>query len=246
MTSLAHDTTNDTRLQDFMADVREFGRNAAAGKDALPNLAIAFCRAVQDGVVEMGKDKAGLDGAARIFGEYAKAEGKKAIHDRTETGLKANISKLRQIGIFAANPKWDATDILNQAHVTRQKLKNDDIDVKPAYAAFVDIAREQLKQDTPLTDAQIEATVMKAEKEKEVSVEGELKKIAAKLEKIITGENAHGLQDQSPEIIAAHEQISQRLAALMTVKQAQDDDKMLAQIMARRQGNGGLKLIAAA
>src|ERR1700756_4094503 len=121
MTSLAHNTQNDTRLSDFMGAVRELGRHAAQGKDSLPNLAMAFCRAVQDGVIDMAKDSDGKDGATRVFGEYAKAEGKKAIHDRTESGLKANVSKLRQIGTFAGNPKWDAIAVLNTAHIIRQQ-----------------------------------------------------------------------------------------------------------------------------
>jgi hypothetical protein len=247
MSSLAHDTKNDTRFSEFMSDVRELGRNAAQGKDSLPNLAMAFCRAVQEGVIDMAKDSNGKDGAARVFEEYAKAEGKKAIHDRTETGLKANVSKLRQIGNFAGNPKWDAIAVLNTAHIVRQYLKENDVDVKAAYPAFVDVAREQLKQDTTLTDAQIEAAVMKSTETKEVTVEGELKKIAAKLEKIITGENAHGIKDQSPEVMIAAEQINQRLAALMSVKQMEDDDKQLAAIMARRaQQQGGIRLIEAA
>src|SRR5258705_3999538 len=96
--SLEHDTTNDTRLADFMGMVRELGRDAAQGKDALPNLAISFVRAVADQVIDLAKDQDGDDGAARIFKTYAASEGKKAVHDRTETGLKANISKLRQLG----------------------------------------------------------------------------------------------------------------------------------------------------
>jgi hypothetical protein len=246
MASLAHNTQNDTRLSDFMGDVREFGRHAAQGKDSLPNLAVAFARAVQEGYLNPAKDANGRDGAARVFEEYAKAKGKKAIHDRSETGIKANVSKLRQIQIAAGNPKWDFIATLNTAHIIRQQLKENDVDVKAAYAAFVDVAREQLKQDTTLTDGQIEAAVMKSTDTKDKTVEGELKKIATKLEKLITGTGADGLQDQSPEVLAAAEQINQRLAALMSIKQMEADDKQLAAIMARRAGNGGIRLINAA
>jgi hypothetical protein len=70
-TSLAHGTQNDTRLVDFMKEVREEGRNAAQRKDALPNLAIKFIRAVADEVIEIAKDQDGLDAAARVFTAYA-------------------------------------------------------------------------------------------------------------------------------------------------------------------------------
>jgi hypothetical protein len=245
---MTHDNSvNDTRLSDFMGTVRELGRDAAAGKDSLPNLAVAFTRAICDGVIDVAKDATGDDGAARVFKTYAAAEGKKAIHDRTEAGLKANISKMRQIQNAANNPKWDFVDVLNRAHTIRQQARADDIDVKPAYAGFVDVAREQLKHDEALDDAMIFATVTKTVSEKEVTLEGQLKKASKILEDIITGEKHPHIKDQSPEILAAAEQINARLAALMTVKQTEEDDKKLAEIMARRSGTapGGMKLIAA-
>jgi hypothetical protein len=242
MTSLAHDTTNDTRLPDFMGTVRELGRASAEGKDALPNLAMAFARAVYDGVIDIAKDKDGLDGAARVFAAYSQAEGKKAMHDRTEKGLKANVSKLRQIGAAASNPKFDFVDVLNRAHTIRQEAKADDIDVKPAYAGFVDVAREQLKQDDELTDEQIFSVVTVTESTKDVTLEGKLKQVGKLLEGIITGEkwkdkDGNPIMDQSPEVIAASEQINTRLAALLTKAQAEQDDKTLAEILERRAAN---------
>jgi hypothetical protein len=117
MTTLAHDTTNDTRLADFEGRVRQFGRDAAAGKDSLPNLAIDFARSVYDGVIDPKPDATGDDAAARYFKMYAASEGKKAVHDRTETSIKAQVSKLRTIQKAASNPKFDFVDVLNRAHV---------------------------------------------------------------------------------------------------------------------------------
>lgn len=235
--NLTHNPTqNDTRLDDFMKEVREFGRDSASGKDALPNLAHKFIRAVADGVVEMAKDADGDDGAARVFKTYAASEGKKQVHDRTEAGLKANISKFRQIGNFAGNPKWDAVHVANQTHVIRQDHKKDGIDVKPAYAALVDVAREQLKQDTQLTDGEIGALVMTTSKVKEVTLEGQLEKAHKILEDLITGEGKHGLKDQSPELLQAAEQIQVRQRALSQMMQKNKDDAVLAEIAARRGG----------
>ncbi|WP_454627737.1 hypothetical protein [Bradyrhizobium cenepequi] len=220
--NLEHNPTNDTRLSDFMTQVRDLGRDEAMGKDALPKLAVAFVRAVVDGVVDMAKDADGNDGAARVYIDYVKAKTKKQVHDRTDAGLKANISKLRQIGTFAGNPKWDAVDVFNRAFTIRADHEKDDISVKPAYAAFVDVAREQLKQDQALTDAEIGAVVMTTSKTKEVTLEGQLQKAHKILEEIITGENKHGIKDQSTEILQAAEQISVRLAALMQQAQQRE------------------------
>lgn len=234
MTDLAHNTTNDTRHADFMSAVRELGRDAAAGKDSLPNLAIAYARAVYDGVIDPTKDTSGRDGAARVFEAYAAAEGKKAVHDRTENGLKANVSKLRKIGEAANNPKYDFVDVLNRAHVIRQQAKADDIDVKPAYAAFVDVAREQLKLDDAMDDAMLFATVTKTASAKEVTLEGKLKELEKLAEHIITGEKWAGVQDNSPEIHQISELVKQRLAALLSAKQDAEDEAKLAEILARK------------
>jgi hypothetical protein len=233
-TSLVHSGTNDTRLNDFMSQVREFGRDSASGKDALPKLAHAVVRAVCDGVVDTAKDADGNDAAARIFTEYVKSEGKKAVHERTGNGLKANISKLRQIVNFAGNPKWDAVDVMNRAFACRQDLVEHDIDPKPAYASYVDLAREQLKQDDALTDEQIAAVMMKTTKEREVTLQGELEKMKKKVEGFITGEDKNGIKDQSPELIQIQELLGQKLAALMISEQEAEDARLQGELDARR------------
>jgi hypothetical protein len=143
-TSLAHGTQNDTRLVDFMKEVREEGRNAAQGKDALP-LAIKFIRAVADEVIEIAKDQDGLDAAARVFTAYATSEGNKQVHDRTSDSMKAQISKRRALQKFGSNPKWDAVQVSQDVFTAIQDYKKDSIDTKSTYAALVDVAREQLK-----------------------------------------------------------------------------------------------------
>jgi hypothetical protein len=214
MTALAHSATNDTRLEDAMAIVRELARDQAAGDDAMPSLGIHFCRIVYDGVLDTSKDLNNDDGAARVFKAFVIAAGKKAIHDRTEKGLKSNISKLRQIGYFASNPKWDAVDIFNRAHVIMRKAKQDGIELKSPYPAYVDVAREQLKHDEAMTDEMILSTVIKSESTKEVTLEGELKKAQKIIDGIITGEKHPGIQLQSPELLACSENLDATIKGL--------------------------------
>lgn len=231
-TALSHNSSvNDTRLSDFMASVREFGRDAASGKDALPKLAISVVSAAADGVIDMGKDADGKDGATRIFEEYARAEGKKAIHNRSPESVKAQVSKLRQLLNFGSNPKWDAVEVINEAFEVRGKFMDEGIEVKPAYAAYVDVAREQLKQDSQLTTNQIESVVAKSPNIKETSLEKVYQKMQKQLEDIITGEGKGqlaGLKDDAPEVEQMHELVTQRLAKLMQAKQDADDDALLA------------------
>ena len=225
---------NDTRHDDFIKVVKEFGRDSATGKDALPGLAIAFTRAVYDGYLDPAKDKNGEDAATRTFKVYSAAEGKKAFHDRSEGSQKAQISKFRQLQNAAANPKYDFVDVLNRAVTIRQTAIDDGLDVKSPFPAYVDVAREQLKIDDELDDAVIFATVTKSEVTKEVTLEGQLKKAAKILEDIITGEKHPGVHDNSPEVLIAAEQINARLTQLMTAEQQRKDDATLAEIAARR------------
>jgi hypothetical protein len=213
---------NDTRLKDFEKFVKDCAEDEAAGKDALPNFSIGFVRAVYEGVIDPAKDANGDDAAARYFKKYSAMRGKKAYHDRTETSQKAQVSKLRQMQNAAANPKFDFVDVLNRAITIRQQAIKDDIDVKSPYPAYVDVAREQLKQDDELDDAQIFAAVTTSDKTKEVTLEGQLKKAAKILEDIISGEKHPGVHDNSPEVHIASEQLVQRIKAI-ELKQVQDE-----------------------
>lgn len=231
MNNLAHSPVNDQRLTDFMSQVRDFGRDSARGRDALPKLAVSFVRAVADGYLDLSKDSTGRDGAARVYEAYVQAETKKSIHNRTDGGLKGNISKLRQLGVFASNPKFDPVAELDRCIARRSELAANEVKVKPAYAAYVDYAREQNKHDDPMSDDQIDETVRVTKAEREVTLVGELEKIQKKIEGFITGEDKHGIKDQSPELIQVQELITQRLAALKL-----REDTIVALVKARETG----------
>jgi hypothetical protein len=217
MVALAHDTQNDTRLEDFEAFVKDCANASAKGKDALPNLAIGFVRAVADEVVTPDKDKDGDDAAARYFKKYTAQEGKKAFHDRSQASQKAQISKLRQLQNAASNPKFDFVDVLNRAVSLYQDQHKLGSDLKSPFPAYVDVAREQLKFDDALDDEVIIAVILKGTKTTEVTLEGQLKKAAKILEDIITGEKHPGVHDQSAEVMVAAEQINTRITALTLI-----------------------------
>jgi hypothetical protein len=222
--SLAHDTQNDTRTEEFKAFVRERGREAALGKDALPSLAIGFIRAVYDGAWDMDKDANGEDGAVRMFKMYAASEGKKAIHNRTEQSVKVQSSKFRQLGNFAGNPKWDAVDITNRAFTIHQKALDEDVEMKSAFPAYVDLAREQLKRDDAMSDDEILAVMSKSESTKEVTLEGQLKKMHKIAEGIITGEKNPGVIDQTSEMHQIEEMLRVKIAEVVALREK--DEKL--------------------
>jgi hypothetical protein len=222
MNALAHSLTNDNREAEFDAFTREKGRDHAVGNDALPSWAIGFVRAVSDGVFDIAKDANGEDAAMRKFKLYASSKGKKAYHDRSEGSQKAQASKVRQLMNAAANPKFDFVDVLNRGITIRQTAIDDGIEVKSPFPAYVDLAREQLKQDDELDDAQIYAAVTKNEVTREVTVEGQLKKALKIVEDLIAGEKNPGVVDQSPEVMQVGELLNTRLSEVISLREASE------------------------
>ncbi len=207
--------TNDTRqiqdLDDLNKAVRALGRDAAMGKDALPKLAVTVVRAAADEIVtaaDNGKD----DDAYKLYSEYAESEGKKAVHEHTANGLKANVSKVRALIKMGEMTTCDPVDVLNRAIIIREEQRTNGADVKSAYPAYIDVARSQLKLDRSMTDEELAQAVLKKAAE-EPTVEKELQGIAKRLDKLITGDNKHGLMDQDERTIAAYEALTKRIAA---------------------------------
>lgn len=211
-TTTPQNGTNAGTFNDFMKDVKKFGREAAAGLDALPKLGYAVARAVATGALDPNeKDEHGNDQFHQAYHAYAAEQSSKAVHTHSQNGVKANASKLRQIGMAAAMPTCDFVSVLNRLMPKRNELAKAGDKVKAAYPAMVDAARTQRERDVDLTDDEIEAACRKKESE-DKTVLKELQSIEKKLEKLITGEGE--LQDQSDQVIAAHEQIRQRVQAI--------------------------------
>lgn len=210
-TSLAHSPQNDTRYDDLVKEVAALGRDAASGKDSLPKLAHRLVRAAHEGVISTQVGQDGLDDAHRLYTSYAEKQSKTAIHEHTAGGFKANVSKMRKLIEMGSMPIIDPVDVMNRTVGIRQKMQEADEATKPAYASYVDVAREQLANPgRALTDDEIKGVCAKpAPAEK--TVDKILKDCHKKLERLITGEG--GLKDQSEQVIAAEEALRTRLAA---------------------------------
>lgn len=224
--SLAHSTTNDHRMGDFMKEVRAFGRAAAEGKDSLPMLAVRAAEMSKDGVISTDKDPDGKDDASRIYEAYAEAMSKKAVHDHTAGGLKANISKLRQIIVASAKPTCDFPATLGRVHAAHQdmqaKAKETGIKPKAPYVAYVDAARLQTEQDDDLSDDQIKEVIRRKDPA-DPTVEKILSRCAKQLEDLISGEK--GVKDDHELTEQAFNCIRDRLTALVTARETEETRK---------------------
>lgn len=224
---------NDNRLADGVKIIRELGRDAALGKDSLPKLAFQVTKMAQDGVIDLEKkwqdpvDASKMfDDAEYLFGEYAKAEGKKAIHERTAGGLKANVSKLRQLITFGVMTTIDPSSVLERAVKVRSEMIDQGEKVKAAYASYVDVARVQIaNSDDELTDEQLTAAIRKPAA-KDPEVEKILRGVYKKLENLISGEK--GVKDDSELVEQAFNAVRDRLSEIDQVNKAEDAENTLA------------------
>lgn len=213
---------NDKRFSELMKQVTKFGEEASLGRDSLPKLAHAVVKAAADGILDTEtKDSKGNDIAAQIYEKYVAAESKKAIHEHSGGGKKANISKLRQLISMGAMPGIDAVEVMQAAFQAREDMMADDNKVKPAYPFYVEVAREQLKEgraNKPLTKKELEDLVVK-DGPSEKTLEGELKRVLKVLEGLVSGENRDKIKDTDALTEAAFHAVKERLDNLATLRQ---------------------------
>lgn len=208
---------NDKRMSDLNKLVKKLGEEAADGKDSLPKLAHAVVKAAADGVIT-GPD------AGDIYKRYAKAESSKAIHEHSAGGLKANTSKLRQLIDMGNMTTVDGVIVMDEAKQARDRMikrasePQSGIKLKAAYPFYVDVARAQLKSDTPLSADFLEELAVKGDNAAEKSVEKELTAILKRLEALVTGEGKHGLHDEDEDTEAAYHLVKSRLDKFATLR----------------------------
>lgn len=221
---------NDKRFGELMKQATKFGEEASLGRDSLPKLAHAVVKAAADGVIDTEtKNAKGEDAAAQIYAKYTAAESKKAIHEHSAGGKKANISKLRQLIAMGELTKIDAVEVMQEAFQAREGMSREEgVKVKAAYPYYVDVARAQLgRPDKALTRQELEDIVQKDGPQPK-ELEKELQRAAKILEGLVTGENRDKLKDSDPLTEAALQALKERLDNIATMRQKEKLAKMAA------------------
>lgn len=196
-------TANDTGLEQFMAAGRALGKDAANGAAVLPKMGCLVSEAASNGLLSNAKDADGNDDLANFYIGFTKANAKNTKYESTVGGLKANVSKLRQIAIAAAKPTCDYHGTALPAIIAKHaEMGKAGEKTKALYAAMVDAARDQNAQDDDLSDDQIAAAVRKPEPA-DKTVEKELAAIQKRLEDLISGDK--GVKCDAPELVDAYD-----------------------------------------
>jgi hypothetical protein len=171
---------------------------------------------VCDGVLSATPLADGTDQIADAYTAAMKAASKKAIHEHTTGGIKANVSKLRQIAKAAAKPTADFILTLDRVAAARLEAVGKKEKVRTAYASFVEAARTQCSQDDDLSDEQIVEAFMKPEP-KEQTEEAILDRCAKALEDLVSGEK--GVKSDSPLVESAMGLIRERHAEIVLLRE---------------------------
>lgn len=217
-TETPKELTNDKRFSELKKQIHKLGEEASLGKDSLPKLAHAVVKAAADGVIDLDtKDAKGNDVAHQLYEQYVNGESKKAIHEHSAGGKKANVSKLRQLIQMGCMTTIDAVEVMQRAFEARENMIKDSAKVKAAYPFYVDVAREQQKADKPLTDNELNDLALK-DAPAAKTVEGELKRALGILEGLVTGENRDKIKDTDALTEAAYQALKERLASIATLK----------------------------
>lgn len=203
-------TNTSMTFDDLVKETRKLGAEKAEGDDSLAKLFLRYVRAAAEGIIDLQKNKHGdgVDDARYLFTMYANSMTKKAVHERTANGFKANVSKLRQAITVGVLTTCDPIDLFNRTPTLLRAMQTAEEKVKSAYAAYVDVARAQINAvkngDGDLSDDEIKSAMRKKEAD-EPTLEKFLAAEVKRMEKAISGENGFMCQDQ--RLISAFEQV---------------------------------------
>lgn len=193
----AHGSNMSMTYNELLKEARKLGGEKAVGDDSMAKLFIRLVRAANEGVIDQVKDKHGngIDDARAIYTEFSAMRSKKAIHERTDGGFKAQVSKLRAAVKLGEMTTCDPPDVIDRAQRLLSAAVKAGDKVKAAYAAYIDVARAQIASDQDLSDGEITSCIRKKDAE-EPSLEKYLAGEVKKMEKVITGEAGFKCQDQ--------------------------------------------------
>lgn len=235
---------NDTRFEDLIKRARALGTESVKGEASKPNHALELVRGIVDGVLDT-QDK--IDEHFDVYMDSrTKAISKNPLLQGNANSDKAQRSKQKQVAEMAKLPAIDAVELLAEVNDRRAALIAGEVKVKPAYDAYVDVARAQLKQPLEqITGEALDKIISKAEpKEKDT-----LAKLAEEYKRVykIAEKMAEDMLDTS-HIENARDAIADAIVALdgdipAMTKASKKEDEMIGFLMSKGYSKADAKLL---
>jgi len=223
---------NDTRLEDFLKRVKDYGKAEGDGLNAKPSYALDVVQMAHEGVV-------GDDHAEGIWDKFKEASSKTKGVEKLKTSTaktdKVRVSETRQLIAVGSIAAFDPSDVMNRAVAIIQA--NNDVRGS-TYQNLVVVARAQIKQRaSALSDDDITKAITPVSPEAKDEQE-QLTAHIKRLKRMHDGDEKDPSVKAypSPELASAIKSLESRLATLVGNEQM---DKLFA-LAAER----GLQVVA--
>ena len=177
-------------MADLKKDIRKFGSSEALGSAMRPIAAKTLVEAAYDGLAKEGD-------AEELYAEYQAgmtAVGRKNPLTVGDASEKVQISKFRQFIKVGMLPGVDARELMRRTSDAINAHKTAGAKINIPFDCLLNAARKQIASpDTDLTDAEIDACVLKAEaaKKEEIDKLIDLYKKSVKLEETLKAPSLH-------------------------------------------------------
>lgn len=229
MTQTAPPTTGSNKMTlDQLCDVMEsLGAQEAQGKDGQVKADLKAAECAFIGSVDLAKDKhgPGIDDATRLAAAYVKGRNSAVIFDHKEPKQRKLCSNIRTMIKLGGSPKFGVGEpmaTLNNLMTIRQNLRktaNKGIKLDDAHNTLMRFAREQLKRDTLISDAdELKSFCVRSETDPRTA-EDVIKGWLNQATKLKTGKLSNCPElDNSQEITTIINACNRRLSAIAKAK----------------------------
>lgn len=218
--------SNAIKFDDLMKIASELGAEAGKGKDTQIKFLLKTVEGGYFGALDLDSNKHGsdVDDATRLSEAYVKAQTGAIVFDAKAPNQRKLISCVRTCVRLGQWPKGGVGEPLatvNNLMTTRQKLRQNPATAKKlddAANTLLKYARQQLKRDTLMSDAELQSMCFKSQAPLSTA-EDILDGVRKTLIKLRDGKAANGTaKDDSTHVVAAIAELNKRLKAIAAEK----------------------------
>ena len=218
--------TNTITFADLLQTAAELGADAGKGKDTQIKFLLKAVEGGFHNALDLASNKHGtdVDDATKLSEAYVKAQQGAVIFDAKAPNQQKLISTVRtsiKLGGWPKGGNGEPMATVNNLIQMRQNLRKIPAEAKKLQDAancLLSYARAQLKRDTLIDDAELREFCYKPGKNLQTG-EQIIEGIVKQLDRLIDGRAAQSTaQDNSPEIVAARQDLRKRLTAIATAR----------------------------
>lgn len=218
--------TNGVSFADLLQMAQQLGHEAGRGKDTQIRFLMSMVEGGYHNALDLTPNKHGTDkdDAAKLTEEYVTAQQKAVSFDAKAANQRVAMAKTRtciKLGGWTKGGVGEPLASVNNLMHMRSKLRQNPAEAKKlddAANTLLNFARAQLKRDTLMSDDEIKEFCYKKQNNLP-GAEQIIENAVKALDKLIDGTaSSSTVQDSSPEVINARQELRKRLTAIATAR----------------------------